>query len=621
MDCLRTIRLRLVELNVTVVLCLLFLVSFLVSACTRESSEQFTISVEYRQIQLNADKFEDETDYSSATVSIKRVDVNESNEESLSELITSPFRNGKVELRRPIEHPIWVEVLVETVTDKQPLKLRTFIEPGEAVSVAVVDSAHSRIDDTIAHVGSVSNVQDPNKKFSLSADLNPSDVDFLDAIALLQTNFWNEQGELEQKTIYAVVVQDGQVNVEIEVEDPVILSVYILGPSNLYADLIAEAGTSIRLEPSRQTAETSESLTTGWFQTRDNISQRLHQNQSLIAIADRGRHKRLFESWQRSFTYRLMRKRLAAAYVEQSIRSMELAVMRPSLEETSEIQSEENLPDLANASWVKTDPAKGCEHVDLSQVLPDRAFLWMTSPRDSLDTQVDELHEESYNIRYMILNDIARRAKDPFDSLLALELYALISPEERKEAINILDRLSQSVSPLVAEGRVAPIRRYTSALIESEENEQFTVPGQKAPDFELLDLQESSQKLSQVLKENDLVFLEFVSDPDYYEFRSQDSSLLHDEYGEAGLQIVTVVFNVDFDRHQELISNQNNRWIELLDPRARVASEIAKSYAIVHRSMHYLIDSHGCIVQRNPDMTDLRSYLNSYLNIPVSPEP
>ena len=620
MDYLRTIRLRLSELKLVVVLCLLCLVSFLVSACTRDSSEQFTISVEYRPIQLNADEYKDKTDYSSATVSIKRVDVNESNEESLSELITSPFRNGKVVVRRPIEQPVWMEVLVETDTALTPLKLRTFVEPGESVTIAVIDSIDQTIDDTIAHVGTLSNVQESSKKFSLSADLNASNFDFLDAMAILQTRFWNERGELEFSTISTVVVQDGRFNFDTEIEDPVILSVGIVGP-NFYlgSDVIADAGATIRLEPSRLSALTSENLTTGWFQARENTSQGPPRF-ALVSSADQGRHKRLFESWEKSFTYRLMRKRLESVTEEVSMHRTEQALMRPNPEDTNDVQSEDNLSNITSTSEVKTDPAEGCEHVDLSQVLPDRTFLWMNS-LDSLDALEDEVRDDIYNFRYTTLNDIARRARDPFDSLLALELGALYSPQDRSEAINILDRLSQNVVPVVAEERIAPLRSYHSAWMESQENEHRTIPGQKAPDFELLDLQGTSQTFSQILKESELIFLEFVLFPEYYASYIQNLSAFYNEYGEVGLQIVTVLFGVDSDLQLELVTNQNNAWIELLDPNVPLASEIAKSYATAHRSKDYLVDSHGCIVQRNPDMTDLRSYLNSYLDVPENPEP
>ncbi|MCY3541985.1 MAG: redoxin domain-containing protein [Gammaproteobacteria bacterium] len=607
------------EPSLSVSLCVVLLVSFLVSACSVDPSKQYTISVEYQPIELNEQNFEDETDYSSATVSIKRIDVNESNEESLTELISSPFRNGKVELRGPLEQPMWVEVLVETDTAATPLNLRTFVEPSENISLAVVDFKIPYQDDLVAHIGTVSNVQDPNKKFSLIADFNASSFDTPNVIAKIVVSSWNERGLKEWNTVSSVVVREGRFTVEMEVEEPIVLTAEIADLRSFYLTtrLIAEPGTTIRLEPSRRTAITTEYLTTGWFQERENTSQR-SQSQALVAAADTdGRHKRLVESWRESFTYRLKQKQLEDAREEESIRFDELATMRPILQEASDSQSEDDVSGHAGSSWVKTDPAEGCEHVDLSQVRPD---MW-NNPSDPNPSTASVLQDEIFNIEFMALGDIARRARDPIDSLLALEFGAWFSLADRSEAINILDGLAPNVSPTIAEQRIAPMRRILSAIMQSEKNAPFRVPGQKAPDFELFNLQGMSQTFSQILKDNDLVFLEFVRSAEYYADVSQNLSLLYNEFKEEGLQIVTVLFGVDDDQQQELVANQNDEWVLLLDPRNTLDSDLAKSYAIVHRPMDYVVDAYGCIIQRSLSLTNLRDFLNSYFGIPASTDP
>ncbi|MYC26008.1 MAG: redoxin domain-containing protein [Gammaproteobacteria bacterium] len=618
MDYERALTLKHFEPNVSVVLCVLCLVSFLVSACGAGPSKHLTISVEYLPIEPDALGIEDSADYSSATVSIKRVDMHESTEQAQSEFITSPFRNGKVEWRGPIQEPMWVEVLIESDAAAPPLKLKTFVEPGESVPIAVVDFKIPYFDDTIAHVGTLSNVQDPNKKFSLLADLTSSNFDTQNVIANISVAFWNERGMRQWKTISSIVVREERFNVEMEIEDPIVLSVQIsdLGTNNLSTRVIAEPGTTIRLEPSTHTAYTSEYLTTGWFQARENTTQR-SQGQELVAVADTGRHKRLVESWRRSFTYRLKQKQIEEALEEQSIRLDELMTMRPKVEEARESHSEDNMSSRIKTSWVKTDPAKGCEHVDLSQVRPDR---WIVSS-DYVSSRTDALYDEIFNIEFTSLNDIARRARDPLDSLLALELGAWYSLRDRYEAINILDGLTKSVASSIAEERIAPVRRYLSATVQSEEHESLRVPGQKAPDFELSNFHGTSQKLSEIFKENDLVFLQFIRSPEYYADYSQPLSSLYNEYNDAGLQIVTVLFSGDTDQVSELVANQKKAWVQLLEPRFLLDSDLAKSYAMVHRNMDYVIDSNGCIVQRSLSPADLRGFFNFYYDIPASTDP
>ena len=592
-------------------------VSLLLAACSVEQSKQYTIIVEYLPIELDEQAEEDSRDYSTATISIMHVDGTESDVESQSELIVSPFQNGRVALRGQIEHPMWVEVLAESDAAANTLKLRTFVEPGESVSVAVVDFKIPFYEDMIAHVGTLTNVQDPEKKFTLLADFNLSKFDTQNVIAEVTKYLWDEKGIRQWAPISSILVQDGRFHVEVEVEDPIVLSVEIGDLRTFFYStrLIAESGTTIRLEPSRHTAYTSEYLTTGWFQAREDTSQS-SQRQELVAIADAGRHKRLVESWRRSFTYRLKQKQLEKALAEEAIRFDELAKMRPHLDEASEIPSEDKVVNPTEDSWVKIDPAKGCEHVDLSQVRQDE---W-NAPLDSNRAQSDALYEEIFDIEFATLNDIARRARDPLDSLLALELGAWYSLDDRSEAINILDGLAPSVSPTVAEERIAPVRKFLSAIHQSEKNEPLRVPGQRAPDFELSNLHGTSQRLSEIVRENELVLLEFIRNPEYYTDYSQTLSSLYDEYRESGLQIVTVLYGVETDQDQEVVANLNNTWIELLDPQINIDSDVALSFAAVHRRMDYVIDSNGCFVQRSLNHVNLRGFLDSYFDIPESTE-
>lgn len=615
MDHTRFIACSRINVKLLVELCGIFLVAMIVSGCSEDPSNSFSITVEHLPIEQNEPESENSIDYSSAVVSIKRVDFSETNDEVLSELISSQFRNGRVKLRGNIEHPMWVEVLVESDTSNKTLRTRTFVEPGESISLAVVET-ENYIDDTIAHVGTLSNVQDPSKKFSLVGDFNSLNVDFRHAIAFLETSIWNEKGDRVWEIFSYIVIQDGKFVVEIEVEEPVIFYVVIYSSPaySSYARFIAEPGATIFLQPSRHSVHSSANLTTGWLHARQDVSQR-SQNQSSLDITGSARHSRLIDSWQKSFTYRLISEQYDDVREEYNTLRAELEEMRPILDETNELQSSEGMSSLTMASGVSTDPAEGCEHINLLQVRSNNQDL----SRIPLDSRGDELRDEMFSIQNSTLLDIARRARDPFDSLLALELAGFQSTQQHLEAIKIYDELSQVVSQNIVDKRIAPAREYISSFEESKKNEHRTVPGQLAPDFELPNLHGTSQNFSKILEENDVVFLTFLP---WGQIDSVPNRLasLRDTYGEAGFQIVEVLFDVDSDQQQELASNQDITWIQLLDPTIYSRSEIAKSYAIVHRNMNYLVDAHGCIVQRNLDLVELSNYLNSYFDIPANTE-
>ena len=616
MDHIRNIANKRIDMNLFVALCGIFWVALTLAACSGDSSNSYSITIEHLLIEHNEPESENSSDYSSAMVSIKRIDIGETDEEVLTELMSSPFRNGIAKLRGRIEQPMWVEVVVDSDNSDDTLSTTTFVEPGENVSLAVVEDKDLFLEDTIAHVGSLSNVQDPSKKFLLVGDFNSSNVDFRHAIAYLETVFWNEQGEIDWELSSFVVIQDGKFTIEIEIEEPVILALYVSGVPQYssWARFIAERGTTIHFQPSKHSVQTSASLSTGWFQVRRDASQN-PQNQSTVEISGSERHARLFDRWQKNFTYRLVNKQYLDAVEELNALSAELEIMRPIDEETNELQHADNMASLKTDSRVKSDPAEGCEHINFSQVRPDRQDRAIDIRRSRLQ----ELSNERYSIQRSVLNDIARRARDPFDSLLALELEAFRFIHEKPEAIKLFDHVSQRVSQDIVDKRITPARNYLSSVLESHKQEHRTIPGQKVPDFELPDIHGNSQRFSNILEENHLVFLSFVTRGKYYRISDRVASL-HDTYSEAGLQIVEVLFNVDSDKQRELALNQDIAWIQLLDPNIHTESEIARSYAIVHRYLEYLVDSNGCIVQRNLDTEDLRDYLNSYFDIPASTE-
>ena len=76
----------------------MLLVLLAVFGCSGDPSKNYTITVDYVFIQPEEDEIEGSKDYSSATVTLNRVDLSESNEKVVSELSTSSLRNEEVSL-------------------------------------------------------------------------------------------------------------------------------------------------------------------------------------------------------------------------------------------------------------------------------------------------------------------------------------------------------------------------------------------------------------------------------------------------------------------------------------------------------------------------------------------
>lgn len=583
----------------------------LFTSCSEYPSKNYSVSVEYLPVGVVEQELAEQGrkvshEFSSATVTIKQVYESESNKDTVAELMVASLHEGRVEFHGQSETSIWLEVVVESDVVSNPLITRAFVEPGETVSLAVVDKNWT---NAIAHVGTLTNVQDPAKKFTLSADLSRSNDDLVNALVTFEKTAWSEKSERRSELIDHVVVVDGEFNIEVEIEDPVVAFVYVDGEqSHAWAELIAEPGGSILLHPSRRTAHASANLTTGWFQESQEESQRV-LGQELVAVSGSGRHAKLLESWKSSYTYQLKQQQLIEADDDHFARNEEWLAMSSSLKDGSNLEEEKDSSKPEGSNRVNNRLYKGCEHVDLSQVLPDRRAQVRIAQNES---RSHKLWNEQNSIRLSSLNDIARNAEDPFDILLALELRAHDSPQESYEALKMYEKLSETVSPDVAETRVEPARRFFSAVMESERNEHRTVPGQKAPNFVLSNLEGTPLEFHQILKKSDLVYMEFLRYPDHYSRFQQRLRSLHESYRDAGLQIVAVLFDVDSELRMELDVPQDITWIQMYDSDTYIVSEVARTFALVHRGMNYLIDTKGCIIQRDLWLPDLQEFLNSY---------
>lgn len=582
-------------------------VLFAVLGCSGDPSKNYTINVDYVFIEWPEDSVEGSTDYSSAAVTLSRVDVNESNEKVVNELSTSFLRNGKVVFRGQIESPMWVEVVAESDKTPRPVMATAYVEPGENISLSLIDYSNPLREDTLAHVGILSNVQNQDKKFVLSGDIGSLSKDYSNAVASLFVRGWDDLYLPSAFEEGSVVLQNGSFNVEMEFSDPVIVEVSITGGLglHLWASLIAEPGVSVFLQPRSHVAHASPTLSTGWFQTSQDEQQRRYSFE-LVAVAGSGRHAKLLESWQQSFTYRLIREEMGKTWEED-------AAMR--FTDAADSDGVEGALKSPGSSWVNIDPTEGCEHIDLSLLLPQQ-YVRLNR---RVGSRYEELLDEMISIRRNVLDDFARNAVDPMDSLLALELGALGSihegsTHEYEEKLQVYDRLTPLVPQKVVEERIDPARELLVAHLESARNESRMVPGQRAPDFELPDFNGTVVNFYEVLDKNNLVYIEFADEHGDY-FLSEQLGELKEAYEGAGLQIIEILIGSDSKSKEDTSEEGNTKWIKLHESNGFTTSKLARTYATVFNYKNYLIDSNRCIVQSNFSSNALNEFLSAYFDI------
>lgn len=138
-----------------------------------------------------------------------------------------------------------------------------------------------------------------------------------------------------------------------------------------------------------------------------------------------------------------------------------------------------------------------------------------------------------------------------------------------------------------------------SYRIEQQKNDKKLIPGQKVPDFTLVNLDGEEVSLYDVLKESDSVLIDFwaswcgpcvASFPKLKELRAT--------YGEEQFEVVAISIDTSHedwatgsDQHE--IPRINLRELESWD------GEVATLYGVHFIPNSYLIDSDGCVVQKD----------------------
>lgn len=134
---------------------------------------------------------------------------------------------------------------------------------------------------------------------------------------------------------------------------------------------------------------------------------------------------------------------------------------------------------------------------------------------------------------------------------------------------------------------------------EQQRNDKKLVPGQKVSDFTLVNLDGEKVSLFDVLQENNTVLIDFwaswcgpcvASFPKLKELRTA--------YGHEGFEIVAVSIDRTRDEWAEGSKKYEVPWINLGELESW-DGEIATMYGVHFIPKSYLIDSNGCILQKD----------------------
>lgn len=144
---------------------------------------------------------------------------------------------------------------------------------------------------------------------------------------------------------------------------------------------------------------------------------------------------------------------------------------------------------------------------------------------------------------------------------------------------------------------------------EQYRNDQQLVPGQRVTDFSLKNLDGEKVSLSDVLLQNDTVLIDFWASwcepcvanfPKYKELR--------DTYGPEGFEIVAVSIDREREDWEYRSTEHELPWVNLGELKHWYGN-VATLYGVHFVPKSYLVDSNGCILQKDLPTASLEEVL------------
>ena len=582
------------------------LIAAFLTSCSQEPPQPYTITGDLIVVEndesedtgteaASTDEPDARLDPSTVTVMVTYETTTKNGDVESVELATGDFSEGSFEFTGVVDEPTTVEIAVN-VGEDEPLTASAVLSPGGITKFVVMDYLGSYPTDQLAMKGSSFLSKDSKKKFSISGDFSSVEEDLSHAVVSISALQYDDEGEYQGINLGTVKLENDSFTLQADIDEPSQVQVYLSAPGqgmSYYAstqDLVVEPGAEI-------------------------IISNRGKAPMLFATSGVGMQAALIESWQQTDEYLTTFDKYSKAYTEyiaeweaqleaaqadteESEVTDEEAVAEEEIEDNA--QSDGETAEESSSAIASAEPAvqvaEGCEHVTVASE-PTGSF----QSADASDLpEYYKIQQQLYGFKGDALQEIATQSDDPFKALLAMELGAFgFGAENLSDALPIYDRLATMFDDDRLVQRVGKARDTMVWRIESEQNDEGLTPGQKAPEFTLANLEGTEVALYDVLAETELVLIDFWASwcgpciADFPELKK-----LYSAYNDLGFEIVGVSIDSAFEDWEGGSIDNELPWIDLGEMDGWQGAT-ATSYGVLAIPKGYLLDSKGCILDKN----------------------
>ncbi len=569
----------------------------------------------------------EQTDWSNASISITHEVDGGDGESQLKELASTKFENGKFTLSGEIQAP--TDVTITASTGEEELSATALLIPGgEEISLVLVLNENEFPGDVLHVLGTSYGSQDPAQKLTIQGDFSDAaqNVNMATIGAYGQRV---EDGVIVNFWLGHVMLDDGKFFIEADIAYTQVVYLYFW---SFYGDDNVFALTPMIAEPNV------------------NYTVSLRATDDMFVVSGKGRHAALVESWQQSTEYQKKFDAYEKSYLafttgqatkqdsptQSAVSSEETetrtdAVVSSGETNTSESDSKSNVtiehPEEPDALVDKTQSSSAgdseeCEHVVVAQPRRSTPVAFFSNETSKDEPEHVVLKRELTQIEDSGMQEILDDWSDPINVLLAMEWGAINEfDENRSDALKVYDKLAKQLDPEIVALRVTPARTRLFDAIVRMDAAQAVQRGQKVPGFTLANAKGEDVVLYDILAEREVTLLDFWASwcgPCIELF--PHLKRLYTTYNAHGFEVIGVSLDDNFEDWNEAANEHSLPWINVSELKGS-NGPVVKSYGISAIPQTFLVDEHGCVLQRNVNPELLESFLVQRYGEPDKIEP